>query len=279
LDRRYARRGALALVRDVPQIGVAALTLLLVVAAVFIASRSGSSTPTDAGPALDLPAVSGPRGFTVGPIAGSVADYLAGARADLLAHASQAPTEQTFAIADFEKGLTPEEAAASVPGVEVKQIFLRIRAGGTTTFFPSTNVDFATAILKRPLQVQGLPNGAHVVYEGVAAGLIQQAKDNEEFIRSIDQLAVPSQDDLDQKASQTLDARRFRAAAGALRTRCACIYAVVIKGEAQTLANIANSGKVRVVHAALTGVPYERLTWVPLSPDLKDGDQYRPAGK
>jgi hypothetical protein len=175
--------------------------------------------------------------------------------------------------------MTPDEAAAAVPSVEVKQIFLRIRAGGATTFFPSTNVDFATAILKRPLQVPDLPNGANAIYEGVAAGLIQQAKDNEEFVRSIDQLPTPSQDDLDQRASQSLDARRFRAAAGALRTRCACIYAVVIKGEAQTLANIANSGKVRVVHAALSGVPYDRLTWVPLSSDLKDGDQFRPAGK
>ncbi|MDX6286786.1 MAG: hypothetical protein QOG53_2271 [Frankiales bacterium] len=277
LDGRYARRGALALVRDVPQVGLAALTLLLVVAAVTVAARSGSPTNNDSG-GLDLPTVSGVSALTVGPIAGGVADYLAGARADLLARAQQAPHDPTFAIADFDRPLTPEDAARAVPGVEVKQIFLRIRAASATQYFPSTNVDFVSGVLKSPLQVSGLPDGARTVYEGVAAALLQQAKDSEQFVASINLLPTPTADDLEQKAAQSTDARRFRAWSGALRTHCACIYAVVIRAEAQTLANIANSGKVRVVDAALTGIPYDRLKWVPLSPDLKDGDQYRRIG-
>ena len=278
LDQRYARRGALALVRDVPQVGLAAITLLLIAAAVTVAARTGDSSDDTAG-GLDLPAVSGAAAQTVGPFVGEfISGYLTDSRADLFARAQQSPKEQTFAIADFEKAISPAQAAKAVPGVEVRQIFLRVTGAGATQLFPSTNVDFVGGILKQPLEVSGLPDGARTVYNRVAAALLQQAKDSEQFVASINQLPSPTSDDLEQKATQSLDARRFRAYAAAFRAQCACIYAVVIRGEAQTLANIVNSGTVRVIDPALTGFPYERLKWVPLAPEVKDGDQFKPAG-
>ena len=274
LDKRYAGRGALALVRDVPQIGIAALTVLLIVAAITIAARSGDDSSAGG---LDLPAVSGPNGLTVGPVKGdTIADYLADARAELTSIAQQTPREQTYAIADFEKSLTPDAAALAVPGVEVLQVFLQVKGADATQYFPSADAEFVAKVLKDPLQVMGLPSGAGPVFEGVAAALLAQATDNQTFADSIPADAV--QQDLEQKAEHLADARRFRAAAGALRQRCACIYAIVIKAEARTLANIANSGKVRVIDPALTGVAYERLRWVPLPPNIKDGERFPAAG-
>src|SRR5205085_2712034 len=98
LDDRYAARGTLALVRDVPQLGAAIITILLIVAAITVASRTGSDG--SAGEALDLPAVSGPGAQANGPLKGdTIADYIAGARADLTALVQQSPKEQTYAIA------------------------------------------------------------------------------------------------------------------------------------------------------------------------------------
>jgi hypothetical protein len=279
LDQRYARRGALALIRDVPQVGAAMLTVLLVVAAVLVAARSGSNDSPGASGSVDLPAVNGLSGLTVGPVSGDtrpVAEYLADARNRLAAVAQETPHERIFAIADLEKAATPEQAARAVPQVEVLEVFLQVSAGGATQYFPSPGAEFVAKALKDPLRVDGLPAEAGPVFEAVAAGLLQQASDNEEFVKSIDGLPTPTDADREQRAAQSADARRYRAAAGALRTRCACIYAMVIRAEAQTLANIANSGTVRVIDPALSGIPYQRLRWVPLPTTIKDTATYKP---
>ncbi|MFL6238422.1 MAG: hypothetical protein ACJ735_02860 [Actinomycetes bacterium] len=260
LDQRFARRGVLGLVRDVPQAGAVALTLLLTVAAVTTAARIGGPSTDTAAP--DLPAVTSSIS-TVGPLPNEeIASYLNAAQAALGQQSSQAPGEKVYAIADFESGKTPAQVAAALPGVEPQLIYVQVRASGARAVFPNTTEELAGyATLTAPLRVSSLPGDASAAFRRLADGLSQAAHDLSQQAASI-----TADQDQAQKATEEADARHYRSEAQSLRGECACIYAVVVYGSARTLLDIVDSGKVRVIDPASPGLKLREIRWTPLLP-------------
>jgi hypothetical protein len=266
LDDRFARRGVLALVRDVPQVGIAGLAGLLVVASIVTAVRLSRPSADTSGP--DLPTIGGAHIATVGPLPGeTISSYLTAAQAALTQQAAESPQQVTNALVDFEAGRTPSEVVTALPGVQPEMIYVRVRVTGDSKTFPSAAPEFsAYADLKMPLRVATLPDAASTVFVRLAGGLDQAAADNTTFADSIGMGASP--DELAQRDAQLKDAQHYRAEASALRSSCACIYAVVVSGTAETLLHILDSGQVRAIDPASPGLKLDEITWVPLRPDV-----------
>jgi hypothetical protein len=267
LDQTFARRGVLGLVRDVPQVGFVGVLLLLTIAGVVTASRLGNHSEDNSGP--DLPTVGGTHIATVGPLPGeTISSYLGAAQAAITQQAAESPQQLTYAVADFEAGRTPQQVADALPGVAPALVFVRVHVTGDTKTFPSTASELsAYAALKQPLRVRSLPADANSAFIALATALDRAAADNTQFANSI--AADAGADELAQKAAQLKDAAHYRAEAAALRSGCACIYAAVVQGQAETLLHILDSGKVRAVDPASPGLKLSEITWVPLLPETK----------
>jgi hypothetical protein len=266
LDDRFASRGALALVRDVPQVGVAGLAALLVVASIVTAVRLSRPSDDTGGP--DLPTVGGAHIATVGPLPGeTISSYLTAAQAALTQQAAESPQQVAYALVDFEAGRTPSQVATALPGVQPELIYVRVGVTGDSKTFPSAAPEFsAYADLTKPLRVATFPGGASTAFVRLAGALDQAAGDNTTFADSIGVGASP--DELVQRDAQLKDAGHYRAEASALRSSCACIYAVVVFGPAETLLHILDSGQVRAIDPASPGLKLDEITWVPLRPDV-----------
>jgi hypothetical protein len=266
VDGRFARRGVLGLVHDVPQVGFVGIAAMLTVAAITTAVRI--SGPAEDTSAPDLPAVNN-NIATVGPLPGeTIPSYLSAAQAGLLEQKSDSPGQQTYAIVDFEAGRTPAEVAAALPNVAPQLIFVQVRVPGDSKTFPSPLPELsAYPALKAPLRVKALPADALSAYQVLATALDRAAADNTTFANSIG--AGATEDELTQKAAQLKDARHYRAESSALRATCACIYAVVVRGTPETLVHILDSGKVRAVDAASPGLKLNEICGTPLLPQTK----------
>jgi hypothetical protein len=213
--------------------------------------------------------VGGPRIATVGPFPGEdIPSYLSSAQSALTRQQASAPNQPIYSIADFETARTPSETADALPGVAAQLIYVRVSVPGNTQVFPSHLPEFsAYSALTTQLHVSVLPDTGMSTFRKLAAGLDRAAADNTTFANSIHSGA--SQEDLVQKAAELADARHYRAEAAALRSGCACIYAVVVQGSAQTLLHILDSGLVRAVDPASPGLKLSEITWVPLRPETK----------
>jgi hypothetical protein len=276
VDDRFAQRGVLGLVRDVPQAGMVALAALLTAAGIVTAVRLGGTSSADSGSA-DLPAVTS-NIATVGPFPNEpVSSYISAAQASLGQQFSESPRQQTYAIVDFEEGQTPEQVASALPNVSPQLLYVRVRVTGDTKTFPSPLPEFSTyPQLRQPLQVHRLPADASTVFVKLAGSLERAARDNAQFADSIG--ANASTDELTQKDAQLADARHYRAEAAALRSACACIYAVVVFGPAATLQHIVDSGKVRVIDPASPGLKLSEIRWTPLLPETRSRQPGETAG-
>jgi hypothetical protein len=264
LDRRYASRGVLGLVGDVPQVGAIGLALLLVIASVVTAVRiSRPSSGQDSG--VDVPTVGGPRIATFGPFPGeNIPAYISAAQSQLASLAATSPNEKIYALADFEVARTPDDAARALPGVEPALMFVRVHVSGATDYFPSASPDFADPAFRTALQVSSLGAQAPAAFGTIAAALDRNANDLLDMASTI-----TADQDQAQKTTELSDARHYRAEAAALRSHCACVYAVVVRGTAQTLLHIVDSGLVRAVDPASPGLKLTEITWVPLRPETK----------
>jgi hypothetical protein len=273
LDQRFASRGVLALVRDVPQVGIAGLASLLVVASIVTTVRLSRPSEDNSGP--DLPTVGGAHIATVGPLPGeAISSYLTAAQAALTQQAAESPRQLTYALVDFESGQTPSQVADSLPGVVPQLLYVRVRVSGDAKTFPSTAEELsAYGALKTPLRVKTLPDDAAAAFVRLAGALDQAAGDNATFASTIGNGASP--EELVQRDAQLKDARHYRAEAAALRSGCACIYSVVVYGTAETLLHILDSGRVRAIDPASPGLKLSEITWVPLRPDVT---RTQPAG-
>jgi hypothetical protein len=256
LDERHARSGPLALVRDVPQIGVVALASLLTVAAITVAVRGGGDGSSDeANLGEGVPTVITPGATTVGPYPlERVKDYAARAHAQLVVRTTQSPNEPVYALADFESPLSPTDATAAVPGVVPVLLFIHVDVPASRRCAPNEGKAITT---KLPDEAGIEFTKLAVCLEGEASALERQAATitgtNPAFVR--------------QRESEERDARRYRVAATQLRASCACIVAMVVRQTPEHLTAIANSGSVRLIDPAQPGQQPADLCWVPLAGD------------
>ncbi|MCW2778444.1 MAG: hypothetical protein JWN17_2169 [Frankiales bacterium] len=246
LDDRFAQRGPLGVVRDVPQVG------LVVIAAVFFAgagvalARGGEDGPGRA----SSNTVASPASRVLGPAVGaSVPDYVAQAKAHAVELSRQRPGVLHVALVSLTAYGKPDDVRRLLAGLEVQRAYLRV---------PS---DQPTEVLPAP--VQDLAGDLKLLYTAKAG---QKAKDQVEFLSLARSIVPENPEQRRFKEFYEQAARLSGLEATAYRTGCACLFAVVVRGRASDLTQLTAYPGIRAVELAPGGVPLEQLRVQPLDP-------------
>ena len=246
LDDRFARRGPLAVVRDVPQVGLAVIAAVFLAGAGVALARSG-----DTGPPSPRAVQVEQESRVLGPQVGAdVEEYLDATQARAARLSRERPEALHVALVSLDEYGRPEEVRALLQGLEVQRAFLRV---------PATEADEVLSA-----DVQDLVGDLRLLYASTAT---RKAEDQEEFLRlarSIDPEYA------EQEQFEEFYERAARVAgqeATAYRTGCACLFAVVVRGTADALAELQALQGVRAVELAPRGVSLEELRVRPLAPE------------
>lgn len=267
LDRRFARRGALGWVRELPQVGFVAVGALLVAAALGAvrvdADRSAGPVATGPQTARVTPiagcasGTADPSGDAyVGPAtAASVPAYVRGQNRLLTACARAAPGEQALAVVSLPEPATPGDTAGALRGVTVTRAYVLVEGQPGTPY---------------QLDLSGARDGTVAVAAsiGAAYAVAEQQFDQDRMLQLAQAGSVQVTDPAEAagKAAFVAQADADELAAGQLRSRCACVYGAVVSGPIRALAALRTSS-VRVVALAPIGAVAAGITGRPLLPD------------
>ncbi|MCA1712675.1 MAG: hypothetical protein LC789_13995 [Actinobacteria bacterium] len=245
LDDRYASSGPLALLRDVPQLG------LLLVAAVFLAgaavalARSGgqqrqataqqqidATTPTALGPEIGT----------------SVAAYVDGVRKRAVLVSQTSPGTTYTAYVTFSKYLTPEQVRAALGELQVNKVVVHAKLPvadvlpvAVTDLVPDAKKLFADLARKKATEAKE--------FTSLASSITGQSKDEQQFKAFYTSAAVQA-------------ARERKVYSGS----CACLIAALVRGTAAELAALPAVSGIRAVE--LGGrVADDSLLIRPLAPE------------
>lgn len=245
LDDRFAARGPLALLRDVPQLG------FLVVAAVFLTGsavaleRSGSADrATNARKTVEATIPT-----TLGPAPGSkVAAYVGATRKRAVLVSQAAPDKTYTALVSFNRYLTAEQARLLLGDLEVKKVLAHVKLPNaevlpipvTSTLVADVGVSFA-AISKR------------------------KVRDRKEFVNLAATITGATKEERQFKAFYADAARTAALEAAAYGKNCSCIFAALVRGKARDLAALPALSGVRAVD--IGGGDDDTLQLQPLLPE------------
>jgi hypothetical protein len=228
LDKQFAARGPLALLRDVPQLGV------LVVAAVFLAGsiaaleRSGSTHH----PATLRQQADATIPTTLGPAPGTkVADYLAQTRKRAQLVSESAPDKTYVALITFTGYQTPAQARALLGELEVRKVMAHVQLPGAE-------------VLPIPVTA-ALVSDLSVAFAAIAQ---RKEKDRVEFANLVKTITGDTKEERTFKAFY-LDASRtagLEEEAYASKA-CACVFAALVRGHARDLAALPGFPGIRAV--------------------------------
>lgn len=227
LDDRYASRGPLALLRDVPQLG------LLLVAAVFLAGsgvaleRAGDQRRSGAQRAAvepDIPSALGPAPGT------KVATYIAATRQRAVLISTSSPDGKYIALVSFSRYLTAQQAQALLGDLEVTKVLAHVPLP-------------AAEVLPIPI--------ASTVVEDVgvtfAAVSKRKVRDRREFVNLAASITGQSKEEQQFKAFYLEAAATALKEARAYGRNCACLFAALVRGKARDLAALPALPGVRAV--------------------------------
>lgn len=252
LDDRFASRGPLKLLRDVPQLG------LLLVAAVFLAGTgaalalSGPEQVRERQQAQQEAALP----LTLGPAVGdSVEAYLTAGQERAVELARADPERRFLALVSLEEGLTPERTGELLQesGLSVRRAYLRAPVPG----------DPEQILFQTP---RDLVTGLKQVFAEIAARKAQEQQDLIGTARTIDP-GTPEEEEF--RRLYEADARTAGQEAAAYRTSCACVFALVVEATAAELAELPALPVVRGVEVAPRGAEVSSLDIRPLLPETE----------
>ena len=253
LDERFLSLGALSLLREFPQLGLLLIGAVFLSATTVVFVRGGpdgrpSSAQEQAGAdGLDL---------ALGPPVGSgIEEHFAAARERAAAAAAQDPEDRFLALVSLSRGLAPAEAEqlATQNGLTVRRAYLRA---------PVT-IGLAEVL---PVEVSGdLLPALTAVFEQTAQRKTEEQREFAALASSIDP-ANPA--DAEFRAAYDADAQAAGEEAAAYRTPCACLFALVVEGQAAGLVELAAVPGVRGVELARRGADLTALDVLPLFPEV-----------
>lgn len=254
VDDRWAATGALAWLRDIPQLGALAIGLIVVTAGATVVTRQEARPPPTevaSGPPVG-PATPGEGGL-VGPMIGDdVLTYVDEAERRLEVRAAGEPDEEVYAVVSFGAYRSPVEAAALlIPGITAIKGFYRVPPR------PREQTD---------LLEFAIGDGA-LVPEAVRA-FEQRAAFRTGEVRELDQVNTTTTDPA-QHAYNSATAAQYRREAAALKQRCACLYGVAVQAKLRVLQELAGRTGIRLVDAAPANTDLELLTFAALLPEEK----------
>ncbi|OAA28638.1 hypothetical protein UG55_1005152 [Frankia sp. EI5c] len=213
------------------------LVVLIVVGAVSTMLRG--TDPGEHLPAAGSGAGSAPSGTAagpveptavVGPLAGdSAAEYLAIARSELESLARAAPATDLYAVVSLAGYRTPTDLRQMFAAYRLTEVFFRVPPDGADT----------SATVRDPVAD------------------IEAAFDS----------AADTAETRVHEATGAADAEAANRAAVALRARCACLFAAVVRAPAARLLELTREEQVRVVDPAPPGLMPPAVSFVPLEPE------------
>lgn len=255
LDDRFASTGPLALLRDVPQLGV------LLVAAVFLTGAGVAVARNSPESVAEREQVEAEQALplTLGPPVGADVDaHFATARERVVALSDESPDDVLLALVTLSDELTPEQAGAIVAeavSLQVRRAYVRPPVG-----------DGAQVL---PVEVPG--DVATVLRALFAATAERRAEEQRELLTTA--ASIPDdagETDRRFKAQYVADAGTKGREAAAYRTACACVFALVVEGSARELAELPSLPAVRGVEVARRGASLPALRFDPLPPEVTD---------
>ncbi len=230
LDDRYASSGPLALLRDVPQLG------LLVIAAVFVSgagvalARSGDQQRAER-VQQQIDEVS-PTSLGA-PVGTDISTYIAQSKTQLVSLARTKPDTEYTALVSFRTYLTPERARITLGDLEVPQVVVRAKlpamsAPAEVVPIPVTNLVMDVRTFTKALAVRKQAEAKE--FSGLAVSIAGTSPQEQQF-------------KVFYQAAAKAALWEARAYAGA----CACVIGALVRGKARDLAELPAVATVRAV--------------------------------
>ncbi|MBE3201944.1 hypothetical protein [Parafrankia irregularis] len=194
-------------------------------------SQSGIADAAADADADDAGAAAGPvePGIVVGPAAGDAAGaYADRTRSELESLSAAAPAADLYAVVSLTAYQTPAELVRTLADYRVTEVFFRVPPDGAET---SANV-----------------------------------RDPVADVESAFDSAADAAETLGREDTDAVAAQRAHLEAMALRARCGCLYAAVVRAPAERLLELTRRGPVRTVHPAPPGSSPSAVRFVPLDP-------------
>lgn len=253
LDERFLSLGPLSLLRGFPQLGYLLIGAVFLSGTAVIFVRGG---PDGRPGSAQGQAAAGGLPLALGPVVdSSIDDHFAAARERAIAATSDEPDGRFLALLSLSRPVAPAEAEqlATQNGLIVRRVYLRapVTAGLTEVV---------------PVDVPGdLLPGLTAVFEQTAARKVEEQR---EFASLASSIEPTSTADAEFRAAYEADAQAAGEEAAAYRTPCACLFALVVGGEAAGLIELAALPPVRGVELARRGAELTALDILPLFPEL-----------
>jgi hypothetical protein len=251
VDDRWTRRGPLAAIREVPQLGAVAVMALVFAGATVVEVRTvhtrerNGATPTASAPA-DPGADTGHLGPQIGD---KVLLYRAAARDNLNRLAISQPDGVVIAVISFSSYRTLAETRDLLGPIPVKRVFYRAPLPINQTS-------------ARSVAVEDLMRDGRKEFDRVAA--VQRAAAAE-----LTKVARTIQNDPVQRADQERDALIYSREAAILKGPCDCVFAVAVRTKLRLLVDLAGQPAVRVIDASRPGAKIEDFDLSGLLPEEK----------
>lgn len=265
LDQRFARRGILGFVREVPPVGFVLVGALLVAGTLGAVRVDADTSPgSSSGP---LPArataITGCASGTADPTGGAyvgpagtavIPAYIQRQDQLLTSCAAAAPDQQALALVSLPQPATPSNAAGALRGVTVTTAYVVIEGHETSPY---------------QLDLTGAGDGTVAVAASISAAYAgTQAQFEQDRMleqAQADSVQVTNPTEAAGKQTFVAQADADELAAGKLRSQCACVYGAVVSGPIRALAALRTSS-VRVVALAPAGAVAAKITVRPLLP-------------
>lgn len=257
LDDRYATKGPLAILREIPQLLAVLAGIVLVIGTIAAAhdrsthqqtAEDQTVTTTDG----DTVTAGGPTSVVVlGPTVGKPAnDYVALASKSLDDAAVAAPDEQRLALVTLTSYTRPQQAAGIVAGLVVQRAW--VRDSGAGRLAPPMPVD-----------VTGDAVTALRAYYG------RTAKGQADAAGQYQQLADTTTNDPTYKAFYEQFATLSRRQAQAFGHDCACVYSFAVLATPTQLQQLRTRPGVRAIEVAGRGARLSGVDITTLLPEVK----------
>ncbi|HVE73700.1 MAG TPA: hypothetical protein VNA30_01210 [Mycobacteriales bacterium] len=248
LDERFASRGPLAVMRDIPQLGLLVIAGLFLTGAGVALARSGpgnqdarqsaqsDQTPDILGPAAGLP----------------ITPYLDEARARAAKLSREEPDRDHVGLVLLSRYLTPKDTLALLREVQVRRVYLRAQIPDQVSEILSADTmgDVESQLDDLYAETARRKTADQKEFRGLAASIEPQTKEEAQFKQFY--------------ADASLTAGKE---AAAYRSGCACVFGVVVEGPARLLAELPSLSGVRGVDIAPPGRALADLTVMPLLPE------------
>jgi hypothetical protein len=250
VDDRWTRRGPLALIRDVPQLGAVVVFALLLTGAAVVKTRHQPRAAANGAPAPGASADPGVDNGVLGPqIGAKVPLYIAESRNKLVLIAAGHPDGVVMAVISFRTYQTPAQAAELLGPIPVKRVFYR----------PTLPLNQAQA---RSVAVEDLVRDSRKEFTRVATGLTRDAAE-------LRKVAATIQNDPVFKADHERDALIYSREAAILAGPCDCVFAVVVRTKLRLLLDLIGRPTVRVIEPSRPGARIEDFDYSGLLPEEK----------